>query len=263
MQRPVGVAAGAVRVTVRARPGRRRRTGTLRACSRRSRSRSEQLLRSTSRRSRGSPGRRRLRRPWSTWPRSGHRRSGCRPCPLRVRGSRSSGCDGDRGHELAVGRVAVAGAPATWSRPCRPGPGLLPFPVVKPERDRCRRPHVIPELRFDDAEPVGGSATQWIPELGCARRRPPRPARALRRTSASPSDAWWQAPSPCSSASTTSAPSRACGRAQGTVHLPAGGSLLRRTSVLGRGPGGHSWTFSESIADVAPEDWGGTSVDLG
>ena len=28
-------------------------------------------------------------------------------------------------------------------------------------------------------------------------------------------------------------------------------------------PGGHSWTFSESIADVAPEDWGGTSVDLG
>ena len=28
-------------------------------------------------------------------------------------------------------------------------------------------------------------------------------------------------------------------------------------------PAGHSWTFSESIADVAPEDWGGTSVDLG
>jgi uncharacterized glyoxalase superfamily protein PhnB len=28
-------------------------------------------------------------------------------------------------------------------------------------------------------------------------------------------------------------------------------------------PGGHSWTFSESIADVAPEDWGGTSADLG
>ena len=23
--------------------------------------------------------------------------------------------------------------------------------------------------------------------------------------------------------------------------------------------GGHHWTFSESIADVAPEDWGGTS----
>jgi uncharacterized glyoxalase superfamily protein PhnB len=25
--------------------------------------------------------------------------------------------------------------------------------------------------------------------------------------------------------------------------------------------GGHRWTFSESIADVAPEDWGGTSAD--
>lgn len=24
--------------------------------------------------------------------------------------------------------------------------------------------------------------------------------------------------------------------------------------------GGHSWTFSQSIADVAPEDWGGVSV---
>ncbi len=28
-------------------------------------------------------------------------------------------------------------------------------------------------------------------------------------------------------------------------------------------PGGHIWTFSQSIADVAPEDWGGTAVDLG
>jgi uncharacterized glyoxalase superfamily protein PhnB len=26
--------------------------------------------------------------------------------------------------------------------------------------------------------------------------------------------------------------------------------------------GGHRWTFSESIADVAPEDWGGTSLEL-
>jgi uncharacterized glyoxalase superfamily protein PhnB len=24
-------------------------------------------------------------------------------------------------------------------------------------------------------------------------------------------------------------------------------------------PGGHTWTFSQSIADVAPEDWGGVS----
>lgn len=28
-------------------------------------------------------------------------------------------------------------------------------------------------------------------------------------------------------------------------------------------PGGHRWTFSQSIADVAPEDWGGSSRDLG
>ncbi len=25
---------------------------------------------------------------------------------------------------------------------------------------------------------------------------------------------------------------------------------------------GHRWTFTESIADVAPEDWGGVAVDL-
>ncbi len=25
-------------------------------------------------------------------------------------------------------------------------------------------------------------------------------------------------------------------------------------------PGGHQWTFSETVADVAPEDWGGQSV---
>ena len=27
--------------------------------------------------------------------------------------------------------------------------------------------------------------------------------------------------------------------------------------------GGHQWTFSQSIADVAPEEWGGTSSALG
>ncbi len=26
---------------------------------------------------------------------------------------------------------------------------------------------------------------------------------------------------------------------------------------------GHRWNFTQSIADVAPEEWGGTSVDLG
>jgi uncharacterized glyoxalase superfamily protein PhnB len=27
-------------------------------------------------------------------------------------------------------------------------------------------------------------------------------------------------------------------------------------------PGGHIWTFSQSIADMAPEDWGGISFEL-
>ncbi|HET7437191.1 MAG TPA: VOC family protein [Thermoanaerobaculia bacterium] len=27
-------------------------------------------------------------------------------------------------------------------------------------------------------------------------------------------------------------------------------------------PGGHTWTFSQSVEDVAPESWGGTSVHL-
>jgi uncharacterized glyoxalase superfamily protein PhnB len=25
-------------------------------------------------------------------------------------------------------------------------------------------------------------------------------------------------------------------------------------------PGGHAWTFSQTIADVAPEEWGGTLI---
>jgi len=25
-------------------------------------------------------------------------------------------------------------------------------------------------------------------------------------------------------------------------------------------PAGHQWTFSETLADVAPEEWGGTTV---
>lgn len=28
-------------------------------------------------------------------------------------------------------------------------------------------------------------------------------------------------------------------------------------------PAGHQWTFSETLADVAPEEWGGTCVDPG
>jgi uncharacterized glyoxalase superfamily protein PhnB len=29
-----------------------------------------------------------------------------------------------------------------------------------------------------------------------------------------------------------------------------------------RDPGGHRWTFSESIADVDPADWGGDAIEL-
>lgn len=28
-------------------------------------------------------------------------------------------------------------------------------------------------------------------------------------------------------------------------------------------PGGHRWTFSETIADVDPASWGGTAIDIG
>jgi uncharacterized glyoxalase superfamily protein PhnB len=28
-------------------------------------------------------------------------------------------------------------------------------------------------------------------------------------------------------------------------------------------PAGHRWTFTQSIADLMPEEWGGTTVDLG
>lgn len=28
-------------------------------------------------------------------------------------------------------------------------------------------------------------------------------------------------------------------------------------------PAGHQWTFSETLADVAPEQWGGTALDSG
>ena len=40
---------------------------------------------------------------------------------------------------------------------------------------------------------------------------------------------------------------------------PAGRLSVRRAAVHGGGPGGHRWTFSQSIADLAPEEWGGTS----
>jgi uncharacterized glyoxalase superfamily protein PhnB len=48
----------------------------------------------------------------------------------------------------------------------------------------------------------------------------------------------------------------------------AGATILRAPSDYPYGerqftvedPGGHVWTFSQSIADVAPEEWGGTAI---
>jgi uncharacterized glyoxalase superfamily protein PhnB len=52
--------------------------------------------------------------------------------------------------------------------------------------------------------------------------------------------------------------------------LAAGASLLKDLSDYPYGerqfsvedPWGHRWTFTQSIADVAPEEWGGTTFDL-
>ena len=55
-----------------------------------------------------------------------------------------------------------------------------------------------------------------------------------------------------------------------SVARAAGAAILAEPADLqfgerqyqARDPWGHLWTFSESIADTAPEDWGGTPVDL-
>jgi uncharacterized glyoxalase superfamily protein PhnB len=54
---------------------------------------------------------------------------------------------------------------------------------------------------------------------------------------------------------------RACERGAEILRPPTDYPYGER-QYTARDPGGHSWTFSQSIADVAPEDWGGTSVDL-
>ena len=36
----------------------------------------------------------------------------------------------------------------------------------------------------------------------------------------------------------------------------------RERRYTAQDPAGHSWTFSESVADMLPEDWGGTSENL-
>jgi uncharacterized glyoxalase superfamily protein PhnB len=48
----------------------------------------------------------------------------------------------------------------------------------------------------------------------------------------------------------------------------AGAEILREPADYAYGerqytavdPGGHHWTFSETIADVAPEEWGGVTA---
>jgi uncharacterized glyoxalase superfamily protein PhnB len=53
--------------------------------------------------------------------------------------------------------------------------------------------------------------------------------------------------------------------------LGGGARLVRETREYAYGErqctfadlAGHRWTFTQSIADVAPEQWGGVSVDLG
>lgn len=44
----------------------------------------------------------------------------------------------------------------------------------------------------------------------------------------------------------------------GGVAEPVGGSLPGE--VQRRGSGSHQWTFSETLAGVAPETWGGETV---
>jgi uncharacterized glyoxalase superfamily protein PhnB len=45
------------------------------------------------------------------------------------------------------------------------------------------------------------------------------------------------------------------------VHPPADHAYGERQYTV-HDPGGHRWTFSQSIADVAPESWGGQSGQL-
>ena len=46
------------------------------------------------------------------------------------------------------------------------------------------------------------------------------------------------------------------------IHPPADHPYGER-QYTAEDPGGHRWTFSESIADVDPADWGGTLIDAG
>ena len=53
----------------------------------------------------------------------------------------------------------------------------------------------------------------------------------------------------------------ACAHGAGVVHVPADHSYGERQCTV-TDLAGHKWTFSQSIADVAPEEWGGESGQL-
>jgi uncharacterized glyoxalase superfamily protein PhnB len=48
-----------------------------------------------------------------------------------------------------------------------------------------------------------------------------------------------------------------------TIHRPPTDFPYGERQYNAEDLGGHQWTFSESVADVAPEEWGGTTADLG
>jgi uncharacterized glyoxalase superfamily protein PhnB len=45
------------------------------------------------------------------------------------------------------------------------------------------------------------------------------------------------------------------------IITPPAGTLLGERQYTAEDPAGHRWTFSQSVADVAPEDWGAIPAD--
>jgi uncharacterized glyoxalase superfamily protein PhnB len=54
----------------------------------------------------------------------------------------------------------------------------------------------------------------------------------------------------------------AAARAGAVIETPPKDYPYGERQYTASDPGGHTWTFSESIADAAPEDWGGIAVVL-
>lgn len=47
-----------------------------------------------------------------------------------------------------------------------------------------------------------------------------------------------------------------------TIVQPPATQVYGERQYTAEDPAGHRWTFSETVADVTPESWGGTSVEL-